>query len=225
MRVWLAAATFGGLVAVAQQGTVIRVPVRLVSVPALVFTADGRPLNGLQKSDFRLLDNGRPQELKVDTESNAVSVAIVVQVNREVREYLPFVARTGSLVDALLAGENGEAALVTCNDEVKVAKAFDSGDLSAAIKGLAADGKGSRMLDAASRAIELLKQRPASRTRILLLVGQPMDGGSETTLAALREQAEQENLTVFALALPEVGKAFVSDTFTLEWYSSEGHAD
>src|SRR5437660_1675746 len=43
-----------------------------------------------------------------------------------------------------------------------------------------------------------------------------LDNGSETTLAALRDTAEQENVTVFALALPELGKAFVSDSVTLE---------
>ena len=206
--------------ACAQQPPVIRVPVRLVSVPALVFSADGRLVNGLQASDFRLLDNGRAQKLTLDTEPNAISIAIVAQTNREVREYLAFIARTGSLIDALLAGENGEAALVTCNDEVKVAKAFEAGDLSAAMKGLSADGMGSRMLDAAARAIDLLRQRPASHARVLLLIGQPMDGGSETKLDALRELVEQESVTVFALVLPEMGKAFVSDTFSLEGLSS-----
>jgi VWFA-related protein len=200
----------------AQQTPVIRVPVRLVSVPTLVFSRDGRLISGLQVSDFRLLDNGRPQRLKLDTESNAVSIAMVVQRNLEVREYLPFVARTGNLIDALLTGETGESALVTCNDEVQVAKPFESGDLPSAIRQLTAVGHGSRLIDAASRAIGLLRQRPPSRARVVLLIGQPMDRGSETTLAVLCELAERENVSIFALALPELGKAFVSDTFTLD---------
>jgi hypothetical protein len=84
------------------------------------------------------------------------------------------------------------------------------------MKKLSTSGRESRLLDAAARAMDLLKQRPASRARLLLLIGQPMDSGSETTLAAIREQAERENVIVFALALPELDKAFVSDTVTLE---------
>jgi VWFA-related protein len=70
------------------------------------------------------------------------------------------------------------------------------------------------------RALNLLATRPASRTRILLFVGQPMDSGSESALASLVEDSEKENVAVYALTLPEVGKAFVSDTFSLQGLSS-----
>jgi len=204
-----------------QQSSVIRVPVRLVTVPALVLSPDGRTVNGLTAADFRLLDESRPQRITVDTEITPVSIAVVLQANREVRDYVPFIAKTGTLIDALIAGEGGEAALVTCNDEVSVAKPFDSGDLSAALRKVVAEGESSHMLDAASHAIDLLRHRPATRTRILLLIGQPMDSGSETKLEALREAAEREDLIVFAMTLPMFGKAFVSDTFTLEGLSSK----
>ena len=62
--------------------------------------------------------------------------------------------------------------------------------------------------------------RPGEQ-RILLLIGQPADAGSETALDAVREQVEQENLSVYALALPELGKAFVSDPFTLDGLTRE----
>jgi VWFA-related protein len=217
MRIWLAAVA---AVALAQQQTVIRVPVRLVTVPTLVFGADGRMVNGLTASDFRVLDEGRAQKITLDTESTPVSLAMVVQANLEARDYVPIIAKTGTLIDALIAGEGGETALLTSNDEVVVAKAFDSGDFSIALKKIPADGRSSHMLDAVSRAIDLLRERPANRTRILLLVGQPIDSGSETKLDALKEAAERENVTVFALALPMIGKSFVSDTFSLEGLSS-----
>jgi hypothetical protein len=43
-----------------------------------------------------------------------------------------------------------------------------------------------------------------------------MDTGSEVTLPSLKEAADKDNVTVFAITLPEVGKAFVSDNFSLE---------
>jgi hypothetical protein len=77
------------------------------------------------------------------------------------------------------------------------------------------------MIDAGMRALTLLSGRPSSRTRILLFIGQPMDSGSESALASLRDGAVKDNVAVFALVLPEFGKAFVSDTFSLQGLSSK----
>src|SRR5215471_14833616 len=162
MRVWRAGVAVVAALGMAQQAPVIRVPVRLVTVPTLVFSSEGRLVGGLQKSDFRLFDNGHPQRLTVDLESTPVSIAAAVQANLAVRDYVPFVAKTGNLIDALLAGENGESALVTYGDDVRVVKPFDSGELSTALKKVSPSGRSSRMLDAASRAIDMLKGRPAS---------------------------------------------------------------
>ena len=73
----------------AQPGPTIRVPVRLVNVPTLVFGADGRLVAGLAARDFRVFDNDRPQKIRLDTEPLPVSVALVVQANQGVRSYLP----------------------------------------------------------------------------------------------------------------------------------------
>ncbi len=48
-----------------------------------------------------------------------------------------------------------------------------------------------------------------------------MDSGSEASLASLKEQAEIENVTVYALTLPQFGKAFVSDTVKVSGVSQE----
>jgi VWFA-related protein len=204
----------------AQQIPTIRVPVRLVTLPTLVFSSQSRILNGLQLSDFRVLDNGRPQTVTLNTSAAPVSIAIAIQRNQDVRAYLPFIARAGSALDALLVGESGEAAVLTYNDEVTVAKPFDSGDIQIALRTISASGRPARTIDAGMRALNLLATRPASRTRILLFVGQPMDSGSESALASLVEDSEKENVAVYALTLPEVGKAFVSDTFSLQGLSS-----
>lgn len=197
----------------------IRVPVRLVTVPALIFSKDGRLVPGLEVANFRLFDNGRPQKLELETAVAPVSIAVVVQSNQDVREYVPFIARTGSLIDALVVGEAGEAAVVTYNDDVTVLKAFESGDLQHDLGRLPVSGKQARLIDAGLRAVDLLKQRPSPRARILLFIGQPGDNGSEGSLTTLREHIERENIAVHALTLPLFGKAFVSDTFSLEGVS------
>ncbi len=214
---WLAVAA---LLAVPQT-PVIRVPVRLVTVPALVFAGDGKCVAGLEATDFQVLDEGRPQRFKLDTTYLPPSVAVVVQVSNQVRQYLPFIAKVGSAVEDLLVGATGQSALITYDDFVTVRKDFAGGDMRDAFRHLSEGGKRARMIDAGIAAVDLLSQLPGSRSRVLLLLVQPSDRGSQATLDALREQAERENVTIYALALPQFNKAFVEDTFSLENLSSK----
>ena len=62
----------------AQEPTTIRVPVRLVTVPPLVFSSDNRLIPDLLVSDFRVTDNGHPQSIRLDVASAPVSVAVVI---------------------------------------------------------------------------------------------------------------------------------------------------
>jgi VWFA-related protein len=208
-------ASLAGLIG-AQQMPTIRVPVRLVNLPTLVFSSESRLLTGLQMRDFRVLDNGRVQTASLDPSVAPVSVVLAIQANLEVREYMPFIAKVGSAVEALLVGESGEAAVVTYGSEVKVSKPFDEGDVQKTLKKISAGGKPARMIDAGAQAVAILAERPPSRSRVLLFIGQPMDRGSEATLQSLREDAEKENVSVYALVLPEFGKAFVSDSVSLQ---------
>jgi VWFA-related protein len=214
---WLAIAALLALL----QAPVIRVPVRLVTVPTLVFAGDGKCVSGLEPGDFQVLDDGRPQRFALDTDYLPPSVAIVVQVSSQVRQYLPFIAKVGSAIEDLLVGETGEAALITFDDFVTVRKEFDGGETRTAFHKVSAGGNRARMIDAAIAGVDLLKRQPPSRSRVLLLIGQPSDRGSQAKLDVLQEQAERENVTIFALELPQLNKAFVEDTFSLENLSSQ----
>ncbi|MBV9156401.1 MAG: VWA domain-containing protein [Acidobacteriaceae bacterium] len=207
----------------AQNPTAIRVPVRLVTAQTLVFSKEGRFVFGLQPSDFRLYDKGRLQKINLDIEWAPLSLAVAIQANEEARPYLPFIARTGSVIDTSLAGEDGEVAVLTYGDQITLAKRFESGDVRAVLKAIQAAGDQAPLLDAGLRAIELLKQRPSSRTRVLLFIGQPDDRGSQESVTKLAEQAERENVSIYAVALPEFGKKFVSETFSLRGLGSQGY--
>jgi len=199
----------------AQDPLTIHVPVRLVTLPTLVLADDGRVIAGLERNNFRVSDNGRPQKVTLDSVATPASVAVVVQVSRDVREYVPFIARVGSAVDALLVGQRGQAAVIAYNDDVVLVKAFGAGDVRTSLRGISASGRKARMNDAGVRAIELLKDRPRARARILLYVGQPLDAGSGHSVTDVREAAERENVSIYALTLPISGKSFVPDTFSL----------
>ena len=221
MSIWWIAVLTVAAQAQSPPVTTIRVPVRLVTAPTLVFSADDHLVFGLGTDDFQVFDNGHAQKASVDVELPRISLALAVEANQDVRAYTRFIARVGSAVDALLVGERGEGALLQYGEEVKVLKPFDeAGDMQPALRKLTGAGRKARAVDAGMRAIALLRDRPARRNRVLIFVGQPVDSGSESKLEALREEAQRNNVAVFALTLPIAGKDFVSDTFTLEGLSS-----
>ncbi|MBS1855446.1 MAG: hypothetical protein JST11_08785 [Acidobacteria bacterium] len=213
---WLCAITW---IAVPQTPT-IRVPARLVLVPTLVLGPDHRVLGGLQAADFRLFDRDQPRSFTLDSTAMPVSVVIAVQANPAVRDYLPFIAKVGSALDALLVGASGESAVLVYGDEVTLAKPFESGDLAATMRAVSPAGFHARAIDAGVRGLAMLRLRPGARARTLLFIGQPADDGSQYSLDDLRRDAERDNIVVHALSLPVAGKAFISDTFSLEGLSS-----
>ncbi len=221
MSIWRIGVLAGVAVAWGQGLPTIQVPVRLVTAPTLVFSADDRLVFGLESSDFQVFDNGVAQKARVENELPRLSIVVAVQANQDVRAYTKFIARVGSAVDALLVGERGEAAVLQYADEVKLLKPFDgTGDVEGTLRKLSGGGRQARAVDAGMRAITLLRERPARRSRVLIFIGQPEDKGSESGLAELRDAAERHNIAVYALALPLAGKDFVSDTFSLEGLSS-----
>src|ERR1035437_7587804 len=139
-----------------QQIPTIRVPVRLVTLPTLVFSRDSRILPGLQVADFRVLDNGRPQTVTLDTSSTPASIVLAIQVSQDVRQYVPFIARAGSALDALLVGESGEAAVVTYGSGAPAANPFEGGYFQPPLRPFAASGGPAGMIDAGMRALTLL---------------------------------------------------------------------
>ncbi len=200
----------------AQQSSTIRVPVRLVTVPTLVFSGQGKLIPGLEKRNFEVYDNGRPQSFRFDSDASRYAIAVAVQANQSVRAYLPFIDKVGSTLENSLQAQTGEAAVLEYEDDVTILKQFGSGDIESAMKQISAGGEKARMLDAAAQAIALLKERPSSFSKILLLIGQPYDSGSSTKLSSLLEAAEREGVSVFSLTLPMFGKNFISDTFSLK---------
>jgi VWFA-related protein len=188
-----------GVVLIAQDASVIRVPVRMVAVPTLVFSKENRLIPGLRKTDFRLLDNGAPQSIHLDTDVSPVSVVIAIQTNSEGRGSVPYIAKVGSVMEAHLVGATGRAAVIAYNRDFRVLKPFGEGDVSRAFRSIAAKGSGAHMIDAGMRAIEMLKERPRTMARVLLFIGPAADHGSQASWGRLQEEAEKENVSIYAL--------------------------
>ena len=158
----------------------------------------------------------------MDTERSPVAIVVAVDVDQDVREHLPLIAKAGNLIFDSLAASNGQAALVTYNDEVIVPLPFQNGtDLNTAIRKISPGGHQARMVDVGLRAISMLAESPTGSSRILLFIGQPADHGSEHKFDELEIRAQCENIQIYALRLPILDQALVHDSFSFQGLGSQ----
>jgi len=188
---------------------------RLVLTPVAVTDASGRPFPGLEASDFAVLDNGRPQKIVVDSIDTGVpriALAIAVQSSAISEAVLQKARNLGSMIQPVVIGERGCAGLLTFDDRVKWVQECtgDGGALRKAFLGLrSAPGKTARMLDAASSAIARLREEQNAR-RVLLLISESRDRGSESTIEQVMAQAQEADVVIYAATFSAFTTALAS---------------
>src|SRR5437879_12293656 len=135
----------------------IRETFKFVLAPVSVTDRDGKFVDGLTPLDFRLLDNGKEQKITEDVASHPISLVVLVQANAGVEKILPQVQKIGSLIDGLVTGDNGEAAVVAFDHRIQTIAAFtsDPEKSSAAFKKLQPQRSPSRMNDATMEGIRM----------------------------------------------------------------------
>jgi VWFA-related protein len=102
------------------------------------------------------------------------------------------------MIQPLVTGTKGQAAVVTFDKEIKWLQDFtrESAKISNAVKGLkAAPAEGARMFDAIMQVAERMQKRPGRR--VLLLISESRDQGSETRLQQALQVVEREGIEVF----------------------------
>jgi len=187
---------------------------RLVLVPVTV-TTKGHGVDGLEAADFELLDNGRAQKIVVDTIATGVApiaLVIAVQSSGISEPVLEKVRKIGSMIQPLVTGERGCAAVVSFDERINWLQEC-TGDPDLIAQGFqrlsAGEHKEARMLDAAQAAIVKLRGRPSVR-RILLLISESRDRGSETDLSGVALAAQSSGVTVYAATYSALKAGFLS---------------
>ena len=213
------AAVLAFAVSLAAQDSRFDVRSRLVIVPVAVTDLKGRAIDGLEASDFLLFDNGLPQRATVDTIGTGVApVALVIAVQSSgiSAAVLEKVQKIGAMIQPMITGDRGCAGLVSFDERVRwledctsdpdvLDRAF--GQLQPMLR--PGEDKEARMLDAVQSAVEHLGRRPNAR-RVLLLISESRDRGSETALDAATVAAQSAGVTVYAATYSALKTAFTS---------------
>ena len=173
-----------------------------ILAPTTVTDKDGDFILGLHQSDFTIYDNDRPQpNLHVDVTYRPISMVIAVQCSNMVDKILPDIQRMGNVLQDLVIGDEGEAAVIAFDHRIRVMQDFtsDSGRISDALKKITAGSSSHEMIDASMEAIRMLRSRPPDRRRILLLFSETHDRGSQGHIRDVLEAAQFANVLVYSI--------------------------
>ena len=188
----------------------IRTRVSLVNTPVTVRNSKGDMVSELDAKDFRVTDNGVPQTIThFDLGSDPLSLVLLVETSSRITPLLPEVRKTGIVFTDTVMGPDAEAAVVGFNDSVdKLADFTTNHDvIQKTINNLKTGSDGSKLFDAMAVGVEMLSGRPQptadspGRRRVMVIMSEANDAGSETRLGAVLRQAQLSNVTIYSIGL------------------------
>jgi VWFA-related protein len=189
----------------------LKVQVALVNMPVTVRNAKGDMVNDLDAKDFRITDNGVEQKIShFDLGGDPLSLVILIETSSRIEPLLPGMRKTGILFTQTVMGPEGEAAVVGFNDAVDKLQDFTSdGDtIENVVAHLQTGTSGSKLYDAMAVGVDMLSGRmpqPTAdrpgRRRVMLVMSETVDAGSEAKLGEVLRKAQLANVTIYSVGL------------------------
>jgi VWFA-related protein len=189
----------------ATKDPVIQANVHLVLVPVTVTDRKGRSVDGLSADNFVVRDEGKVQKIRLDTSDTVlapVSVVIAVQASGISAVALAKIQKVGAMIQPLIAGDRGRAAVISFDDEVTVQQGFtsDGTKLRTAFETIRPGTiKQAHLFDATLEAVKLLETRPESNRRVLFLLSESRDRNSKAKLPAVIERVQRAGISVYPI--------------------------
>jgi VWFA-related protein len=188
----------------------VKVQVSLVNTPVTVRNGRGDMVHDLEARDFQITDNGVAQQIShFDLGGDPISMAILLQTSSRIEALLPQVRKTGILFTQTVMGPTGEAAVVGFNDSVDKLQDFTANSdlIENTIAHLGEGTSGSKLYDAMAVGVEMLSGRPPAIAdkpgyrRVLVILSEAADVGSEAKLGEVLRQAQLANVTIYSVGL------------------------
>ncbi len=176
-----------------------RTTVPLVLAPTTVTDSKGRFVDGLTPADLVLYDNNVPQKIQMDWSIYPIDLVVAVQTSDNSGAVIDKLGGSGILLSQLLAADAGETAVISFSDEAKVHQDFtdDPNLINHALRMLRKEGSNAHTLDALRLATALLESRPPGRRKIIFMIAEKRDRGSQSKLPDVMERIQKLNATVY----------------------------
>jgi VWFA-related protein len=188
----------------------IKVRTLLVNTPVTVRNDRGEMVDDLEKTDFHITDNGASQTIThFSLGGDPMSLVVVVETSSRIGPILPQIRKSGILISQTVIGPTGEGAVVGFSNNVNVLLNFtdSADDMDKAMSGLKEGDPVARLYDAMSKAVEMLSARPEvsatdlGKRRVMLVIAEAHDTGSEETLGEVLRRAQLANITIYSVGI------------------------
>jgi VWFA-related protein len=182
----------------------------LVNTPVTVRNTAGEMVHNLEEKDFRVTDNGVAQRIThFDLGGDPVSLVVLVETSSRVESILPEIRKAGILLTETVMGPNGEAAVVGFNDAIDKLQDFtnNADAIEQTMARLKEGTSGLKLYDAMNTGVEMLSGRPEAsstelgRRRVLLVLSEAHDQGSDAKLGEVLRRAQLVNVTIYSVGL------------------------
>jgi VWFA-related protein len=186
------------------QETILRSQSNVVVIPALVKSAQGEAVYGLEAKDFVVEDDGVEQAVHLDeaAEGQPVSMVIAIQRGRRADYEFPRMRGLGAMLNPLVAEGHGSVAIVEFDSQVQTMQDFtaSSEKIAWTLKELQPGDGGAAILDAVDYSVKMLEKVPRERQRVLLLISETRDHGNQAKVEDVVAEIGQSSTAVYALA-------------------------
>jgi VWFA-related protein len=187
------------------QSYTLKTQSNVVLVPTTVQTKHGEMIYELKPEQFVVEDNGVPQNVHVDedTDSLGLSLVVVVQCSRAAGYEYPKLGGLGAMIDGIAGDAPREVAIVTYGSAPLLLGKF-SNSVDAMARALAqlepCDDPEASTLDAVAYATRLLEARQNHFRHAILLISETRDHGSTAKPAEVVAALGRTNTVVDSVA-------------------------
>lgn len=175
----------------------------LVLVPALVRAKPGDLIFTLTADDFLLNDDGIPQKLTLERDTDGEPLALVVAIEiggAGAREFdkLGALAR---MIESVVGNVPHKIAVVAFDSQPTLQQDFtpDIVAAAAAIHDLGLGDNGAAILDSLGYSVDLLRKQPSEYRRAILLVSETLDRGSHLKLEEALRTISDTNTAIYSI--------------------------
>jgi len=183
----------------------------LVMVQVFVNNKEGHVVFDLKADDFLLTDNGVPQllTLEQDTDSQPLALAIAVETGGAGASHLADYQELDSVLDALIGNVEHRVAVIGFDGTPHLIVPFTTKteDASNALATLSEGDHDAAILDAVAFAVAQLREQPTRYRRIILLLSETIDQSSKTTLNDALRLVSDTNTAIYGFGFSSTHSA------------------